>query len=122
MRSKLPEPSGGFITRWARIDNGVYFVDTVDGPSIAVHYEIADEELSGTARTAGIPREDYLYFIGIKQAIPLYELSRRNNAVSGFANQENVMKTLRDYFPDYFNSLNPTEEPATGENDWEPKQ
>jgi hypothetical protein len=103
---ELSKPHGEFITRWGRIDNGVYFVDTTDGPMIAVHADIAGQKLSGEARSVGTPRNRYLYYGYPAQAIPLYELSQGSRAVSEFADQARMLATLRKFYPDYLPDQN----------------
>jgi hypothetical protein len=119
MRKELPEPQGGFITRWGRIDNGVYFVDTTDGLTTAVHETVA-ANLSDMARELGTSNGGYLYYGYIAEAVPLYELSRIRRDVARHIRHDKsfLMEKIRDYFPDYWAAQSLDEdEPEYGDDD-----
>ncbi|MDR2357461.1 MAG: hypothetical protein LBD92_05195 [Oscillospiraceae bacterium] len=125
MKKELPEPQGGFVTRWSRIDNGVYFVDTTRGATTAVHRSVA-AGLSGKARELGTPNGEYMYYGFIVQNIPLYELSKMSRAVARYIRRDSAMLTeqIRSFFPDYWEAQNISDEndgaPEYGD-DYEPE-
>jgi hypothetical protein len=110
MRDELSAPLGSFLGRIVHIDNGIYLAETSGGPRFAVHESVASAELSDTARESGERVKGYLYYGFPERALPIYELSRTHTIVYGLADWEQVLKNLREHFPDYLDAQNPEAE------------
>ncbi|MDR1329301.1 MAG: hypothetical protein LBK23_06840 [Oscillospiraceae bacterium] len=102
MRDELSAPLGSFLGRIVHIDNGIYLTETSGGPRFAVHESVATAELSYAARESGERVKRYLYYGFPERALPIYELSRTHPIVYGLADWEQVLKNLREHFPDYW--------------------
>jgi hypothetical protein len=100
------EPNDPQMTRMARLADGVYFIDTISGPYIALH-TVLTEPLSDMARELGEVRNDYLYYQFPTQAVPLYELTERNDELAKqIVTRDELRDVINKYYPHYFNADN----------------
>jgi len=97
----------GIVDKLDKVRNGVYFVNSSDEQSFAVHEAIADYYLSPVAPELADKKGEYLFYSITSCAVPINELKgifpEDGNLI---VSEDSLYSTLNTNFPDYVSQYN----------------
>lgn len=90
-----------------KIADGVLLMSNDKEILLAVSKDTASQALSDTAVSYGVEKDGHIIYSGAMTAIPLYELSKTNDAVRDYiVNEESLRATLCGNYPEYVKTHN----------------
>lgn len=97
----------GAVEKLHKVRNGIYFVNSPEGKSFAVHESVADYYMSPLSPEFAVRQGEYLFYDLTTCAVALNELKKVFPEVSEkIVSEDSLYSTLNTNFPDYVKLYN----------------